>query len=214
MNINNSYKWDIFISYHRLPAIEKWLKEILIPLLELHLPSSLGREADIFCDDNIKTGNHWPNELSDALAYSKVLLPIWTVLYFHREWCLKEWLTMVNRESKLNSLSREEQFTLIKPIRLLDGNKYPIFAQNTQSLTCTNYFTTSECYKQTLEYINLEKKITDWCNNDLGQSIVTAPPCQEFWLNEEFSRNSIRALESQSEMQPIDLNTTPRLGNE
>jgi len=72
------YKYDIFISYRRLGDTRNWIETYFLPLLINHLSQELGRNPEIFIDTQIETGDSWPNVLGEAIASSKIIIPLWT----------------------------------------------------------------------------------------------------------------------------------------
>lgn len=81
------YTHDVFLSYSHDYPFGEWVKDPFLPLFQGYLTASLGREAQIFSDRDIPTGNSWPERLRNALASSRTLVGIWSPNYFISDWC-------------------------------------------------------------------------------------------------------------------------------
>jgi hypothetical protein len=81
-----------------------------------------GREPKLFVDeDNIETGDRWPDSLRDALKASRCMVCVWSPSYFQSSWCVSEWRRFLARERRLNLHSHG----LIAPLRFHDGEHFP-----------------------------------------------------------------------------------------
>src|SRR5687767_2921927 len=101
------YTHDIFISYRRNPETVAWIKDHLVPLLEMRLEQELGKIPDIFFDEELEAGGTWPVDLATELSCSKVLLSLWSASYLHSGWCALELAQMYAREQAHNCRSVE-----------------------------------------------------------------------------------------------------------
>ena len=115
-----AYIYDIFISYKRDDEINKWIKKHLEPLLALAVELELGYRPVIYRDDRLKDGGTWPLDLGNALGRSKVLIPLWTKVYFHSKWCIRELSTILEREQSTNCRTYLNPNGLIIPLILHD----------------------------------------------------------------------------------------------
>ncbi len=84
------YDDDIFISYKRYGEWTNWVRGEFYRLLHDHLGMELGREPKIFIDDQLEAGTDWPLNLALKLTTSRVLVPLFSKMYFGSTWCLKE----------------------------------------------------------------------------------------------------------------------------
>lgn len=119
------YKYDIFISYRSKCKLTPWMRSVFLPLLEEKLGPNRINGLDVWIDDRIESGDNWPESLREALATSRLLLPILTPYYFGSDWCRKELSIMLERQTKLGLCSASNLRGLIIPIRACDGDKYP-----------------------------------------------------------------------------------------
>lgn len=101
------------------------MRSDFLPLLEEKLSPHRIRGLEIWIDDRIETGANWPESIREALATSRLLLPVLTPFYFGSDWCRKELSIMLERQSKLGLCTASNLRGLIIPIRACDGEKYP-----------------------------------------------------------------------------------------
>ena len=120
-----SYQHDIFLSYQRDPETLCWIKLHLVPILKVHLRHELGRDPDIFIDDQIESGTSWPVELATNLATSRILIPLWTKTYFFSRWCSKELSNMLGREKATSRRTRDNPRGLVVPAVIHDCIELP-----------------------------------------------------------------------------------------
>ena len=120
-----SYLYDVFISYRRYGRWSEWVRERFMEIFDLYLAEELGCPPNIYIDDKIAEGNAWPHDLARALARSKVLVALWTPLYFNSRWCISELAHMHAREQQCGFRNREHPEGLIVPATLHDGDDFP-----------------------------------------------------------------------------------------
>ena len=84
-----SYRYDVFVSYGDIGRIHSGYEGFL-GKFSTYLAQELGRRPKIFIDDMIEAGHSWPHALAYALARSRVLVALWTPLYFKSPWCISE----------------------------------------------------------------------------------------------------------------------------
>ena len=117
-----SYQWDVFISYRRADPIEGWVQRILKPEIARWLHGHGGvSEPRIFLDTDARpeaSSSEWPQHLRDALATSKVIVPVLSPEYFTSRWCLAELLNMRRRE-------RDTGRRVVYAVQFSDGDFYP-----------------------------------------------------------------------------------------
>jgi hypothetical protein len=154
---------------------------------ELFLTEDLGREPKIFFDEqDILAGARWPDTLEKALGRSKILVAIWSVKYFTREWCNKECGIMYYREMMLNATRKEDPYCLLMPVRFLDGDNYPPFAKEIQHLNCEVYNKATKISRgHTNKFMALREAVKGW-TPDVKRRIQSAPDWNSQWLTKEW----------------------------
>lgn len=108
-------------------------------IFDHYLAEELGQPPRIFLDEQIEAGHVWPEELADALARSKVLVGLWTPLYFSSAWCQSELAHMYARERQCGLRSRGRRGSLIIPATLHDGEDFPTRAKKRQMVDLSAY---------------------------------------------------------------------------
>lgn len=186
-----TYQYDVFVSYPRQREHELWVHEIFIESFELYLTQDLGYPPKIFYDQSIRTGSSWPEKLKAALATSKVLVPVWSINYFYSAWCMAECAVFLHRERNLGYRTTAKPCGLIQPVRLFDGEKYPLFAQQIQSLDVTEFNLIGENYKKTEQYFGLLKLIKGWTCS-VAEAITGCPDWSEEWLGPAWLEETLR----------------------
>jgi hypothetical protein len=125
-----AYKYDIFLSYTHDEQMEEWVHKHFVPFLKPFIGNALNRPITIFVDrSGINTGDSWPLRLRQALAYSRCLLPVWTPLYFHCDWCIRECGAMLLRETRTGLRSVQKPHGLVIPVNVFDGKFFPARAR-------------------------------------------------------------------------------------
>ena len=127
------YEYDIFISYRRSDDDwVRWTQEHFVRLLRSLLHPSLGR-VRIFIDHDIEAGTAWPSRLAQALARSRLMVPILCRDYFRSEWCRMELAVMHHREQIADLRSAINPWGLIIPVIIDDGDCFPSVIRQMQS---------------------------------------------------------------------------------
>ncbi len=96
------------------------------------LEESLAQEPKIFIDYDIPEGDSWPHKLAYALGRSKVLVALWTPMYFNSKWCTSELAHMYAREQQCGFRTVKRPQGLIVPALLQDGENFPSQARAIQ----------------------------------------------------------------------------------
>jgi hypothetical protein len=135
-----TYIHDIFISYRRDPETLAWINEHFLPLLKLRVGMELGREPNVFIDDQIESGTSWPQALGTALGGSRILMPLWTGNYLSSVWCAEELSHMVIREQKAGLRTPTRPHGVIVPAFIHDGERFPAALGHMQ------YFEIQKCF--------------------------------------------------------------------
>jgi hypothetical protein len=120
-----AYEYDMFLSYSRKGEWPDWVREKLLPLLRHWLGEELGREANVFFDQELEAGQAWPHRLRMAVVRSRVVVPLWSRMYFSSDWCLREMSMMVARERHLGFGSAANPGRLVVPAAIHDGDDFP-----------------------------------------------------------------------------------------
>ena len=187
-----SYKYDVFLSYRRDCTCQTWVDEIFYPLFQSYLSEALGYEASIFKDtEAIRTGSAWQSQLKNALAYSKVLVPIFIPSYFWHEYCVREFSVLDYRQKQLGYLTNIKPEGLIVPIRLFDGEHFPDYVTGIQMLQATEYNIIGDGMKKTELYVRLQYILQKWIY-DVCTAIIKSPVWNPDWINDEWSEDPFK----------------------
>jgi hypothetical protein len=128
----SEYEHDIFISYRRMDKEWiRWTQENFLRPLRSLLRPALGN-VNIFVDDQIETGASWPAYLAQALARSRLMVPILSREYFGSDWCRLELALMHRREEIVGYRTPAESSVLILPVVIDDGVFFPPEVQEMQ----------------------------------------------------------------------------------
>jgi hypothetical protein len=119
-----AYEHHVFVSYAHGDLWTPWVRKTFVPRLKGYLELEAG-SLEIFVDDQIQTGARWESVLKRKVARSKLMLSLISAEYFHREWCRKEMALMLEREDTLGLVGHDDNYGLLIPIRLGDGDSFP-----------------------------------------------------------------------------------------
>jgi hypothetical protein len=122
--VPTDYEHHIFISYAHSSTWTPWVRQTFAPKLRAFLEIEVGR-TEIFVDDQIQTGARWAALLKRKVACSKLMMPLMSATYFQRDWCRREMALMLEREKVLGLISHDDNYGLVIPVRLGDGNMFP-----------------------------------------------------------------------------------------
>lgn len=186
-----AYEFDIFLSYKRGQQHGTWVNEILWPLLAPYIEDAVGgRDIRIFKDDReILSGSEWEKSIMKSLLNSRIMVAVLSPKYFNSEWCIREFQMFHYRQIRLGYMSEENTNGLIVPIKLNDGDYFPICVGKIQSLDCRNYFKTGEGFTKTTQYADLQDKLNAW-SHDVAHAIKNSPEWSEEWKEKEWIENS------------------------
>lgn len=155
--------------------------EKFLPLFIHWLGEELGRDALVFFDQTIlEAGTIWPNELVNALARSRVLVPLLSRQYFNSEWCKAELAHMCAREEMCLSKEKRPSRGLIVPAILHDGDDFP---RNVCAITptylqdCANVRVARDSPTEE----ELSKRIRDSLVPNVARAIRRAPDYDPNW---------------------------------
>jgi hypothetical protein len=177
-----AYEYDVFVSYRRHAEWPKWVREIFLPLFSHWLGEELGRNAQIFVDHQIETGDSWPQRLGSALGQSKVLVPLFSRQYFASGWCQRELQHMLSRERAFGFRTTEHPNGLVNPAYIHDGNDFPSQVRHIQAASLQAYSNVRLAKNSPTEE-QLSEAIRDWVPN-IVHAIGSAPECDPRWAEQ------------------------------
>lgn len=190
-----SYEYDVFVSYPHEDIHKKWLYDIFLKRFRTVLRNELLREPSLYLDTQENaTGMSWQLKMENALARSRVLLPLWSIDYFLSVYCRAESIVFFHREAQLGYRTLENNNVLVLPIGLFDGAGYPKFAKKVLYLECVDYNHVYQNYPQTEAHSELMKLI-DGFAKDVKNSIVAAPSWDAEWLTPAWLADPIKEWE-------------------
>lgn len=180
-----TYKYDIFISYMHDEQMEDWVHKHLLPFIRTFIGNALNRHAKIFVDrQGISAGDSWPLKLQQAIAHSRCLVPIWSPLYFHSEWCRRECAAMMHRETMLGFRTTTKPYGLVAPLNVFDGQYFPKKARQVQWLDCKRFWVVGDGFRKTERYIEFQDVLRTWAD-DIAMIISNAPDWQADWIKSD-----------------------------
>lgn len=118
------YEHHIFLSYARGNVWSSFVKETFLPKFEAYLELEVGPVV-VSVDYQIQAGARWDPALHRRIARSKLMLPLLSANYFHRDWCRREMALMLEREKSLGLEGRDDEYGLLIPIHLGGGPTFP-----------------------------------------------------------------------------------------
>lgn len=190
-----SYEYDVFVSYPHEEIHKKWLYDIFLTRFTTVLRNELLREPLLYVDSRENaTGMSWDLVVKNALARSRVLLPLWSIDYFLSENCRAESIVLFHREAQLGYRTLENNNVLVLPIGLFDGAGYPKFVKEMIHLECVDYNHIYQNYPQTEAHFKLIKLI-DGFARDVKNSIGAAPNWDAEWLTPPWLDDPIKRWE-------------------
>jgi hypothetical protein len=127
------YEYDIFISYrHADDDWIRWTRENFVRPLRTLMRPALGG-VRIFMDESIETGTAWPSRLAKSLARSRLMIPVLSRDYFQSHWCRLELALMLHRQQQLQLRTPSQEFGLIIPVVIDDGDCFPLDVKEMQA---------------------------------------------------------------------------------
>jgi hypothetical protein len=94
-----AYTYFVFVSYLRERRWNQWSLDFQ-ELLEGYLRDYF-KDARVFVDQSdIDEGSDWPHKLAEALACSRIIVPLLSPAYFDSQWCVHELDLMMERAKK------------------------------------------------------------------------------------------------------------------
>jgi hypothetical protein len=175
-----AYEHDVFVSFRHHAAVSEWVHEHFLPLLTRWLEAELPHECRVFIDDEIETGDAWPERLERALKHSALLIPVLSTGYFYSSWCVAEFMSMYERERLCSLRTQDNPSGLIWPLRFNEGEHFSQEAQNIQQLHVRRWAFSARAFSQSLEYVELESAVHALATS-LARALQEAPEWQADW---------------------------------
>ncbi|MEK6258363.1 MAG: toll/interleukin-1 receptor domain-containing protein [Planctomycetota bacterium] len=176
------YEYDVFLSYTRQFPFGDWVLNHFLPLLRPYLNQAVNRTAEVFVDqEEIATGDAWPERLQRALACSRCQIAVWCPSYFQSEWCRRECGVMLHRERKVGLRTLKKPGGLVVPINVFDGEHFPSATKSIQYSDCRRFFRVGEGFTKTELYVDFQSQLIPWVD-DVAAAIRRAPPWSKQWL--------------------------------
>jgi hypothetical protein len=174
------YRYDVFVSYRRHGFWTDWVRGIFVPILEHWLAEDLGRPAAVFVDEDLEQGSDWPFALRNKLALSRVLVPLFSRLYFSSNWCRAELHHMMAREVQCGLRTMLRPNGLIFPAHIHDGTDLPREAQRIQALMLQD-FSNPMMSRKSRRHEALSDCVRGW-SPQIATAVATAPAYSDSWL--------------------------------
>jgi hypothetical protein len=180
------YEYDVFVSYSHDSPFGEWVKDPFMQFLPGLLKAALNRSPKIFIDHDIQSGETWKNKLRKALGCSQCLIGIWSPNYFLSEWCKRECLVMLHRQTILDYGTVAKPGGLVVPISLHDGDEhFPQFAKDIQSAQWQEFALIGNGFKETVGFVEFQKSMVEWTKN-VATAINNAPVWDEEWSKDHW----------------------------
>jgi len=190
------YEYDIFVSYKRYGEWTNWVRGEFYNVLRDHLAMELGDDPKIFIDNQLESGTDWPSDLARKLTTSRVLVPLFSKMYFGSEWCLKEFYAARFKEDQIGLRTPQRSSGIIVPARIHDGteNDLPAHLQEccrVHAEDFTEYAITS-LRRNSPRFESFEEKVKTWVKQSVKPAIdrTAGTKPEQTWLtrisNQEF----------------------------
>jgi len=181
-----AYSHDVFVSYMHDAQMESWVHKHFLPFVSTFVGNALNRPATLFVDrTGIVTGDSWPLKLQQAIAQSRCLIPIWSPLYFHSDWCRRECAAMLYRETQTGFRTIANPRGLLAPVNVFDGQFFPAKAKQIQWLECQRFWVIGDGFSKTERYIEFQDILRSWAI-DVATVIENAPEWQAAWMDNDW----------------------------
>ena len=179
-----AYVHDVFVSYMHDAQMGSWVHDHLLPFVSTFVGNALNRPATLFVDrTGIATGDSWPLKLQQAIAQSRCLIPIWSPLYFHSEWCRRECAAMLYREAETGFRTVANPHGLVVPVNVFDGQFFPKRAKQIEWLDCQRFWVIGDGFSRTERYVEFQDVLRSWAT-EVATVIENAPAWQSAWTDD------------------------------
>ena len=154
---NGDYEYDVFVSYRRHPPVSNWVRSYFYEQFHQWLTAARPEAPRVFIDENdIDTGDAWPERLRRALLRSSFLVCVWTPGYFSSQWCTAELRTMLAREQCLALRTEEDPRGLVFPVKFNDVQYFPEYARAIQHLDFSTWNSTAPAFYNSPAFLAFE----------------------------------------------------------
>ncbi len=170
----SDYEFDVFISYRRDGNPYHWVRNHFYPRLKDCLADQLPTEPALFLDEDMEIGSVWPDRLEEALARTRILVPVFSPQYFRSRWCLAEWHSMAEREKVLGHRG------LIYPVLFSDSDNFPSFARERSWRNLKPWNKPDLVFQQTIRWIDFVDEI-EKVAIELSERISRVPKWEPDW---------------------------------
>jgi hypothetical protein len=192
--MSDGYQYDVFVSYLRNSPQKNWVLGHFLRLFKGHLEDALGRPANIFLDTvEIGPGDVWPARLKSALAHTRCLVAIWQPMYFQSIWCQRELATMLYRSRQLGYGAPDHPRSLIFPINVRDGDRFPEYARSINWLDCKEVARDCDYITKSERFLVFEDNLVKWTDK-MADAIENVPSWNGVWATEEWFDNAIKTI--------------------
>jgi MinD-like ATPase involved in chromosome partitioning or flagellar assembly len=181
------YKWDLYVSYARDPALTDYL-QVFVEELENWIGFELGVDARIFFDVSELMLERSVGRATESLYQSKLILPVLTPRYFHSQWAQEEWLVFEQRE-KVTGAS-----PLIVPVSMRGLSEFPDWAANRHMFDLSDLPLHAAAFRDKRRSLQMTERV-----QQLAKLIVPllgqVPPYDPSWPKQSQHGSSRRAAE-------------------
>ena len=190
------YEHHVFISYAHGDLWTPYVRNIFAPRLNSYLEIEVGKlqnSPPVFSDDQIQTGAYWDNVLKRKLARSTVMVCLFSAAYFQSKWCRREMALMLEREKQCGLEGHGDNYGLVIPVRLGDGDTFPELASRVQYQDFEK-FADPDMPQGTARASEFNSSIQALAKT-VAKTLMQAQPCCESW--QDFTGNGfVDLLES------------------
>jgi hypothetical protein len=178
------YEHHVFISYARGEMWTPYVKNVFLPRLNAYLENEIGFLQKgvplAFFDEQIEMGAHWDPLLKHKVACSTVMVCLFSANYFKSVWCRREMALMLEREQHCGLHGNGDNYGLVIPVRLGDGDTFPDLASRVQHRDFEDY--ADPDIEGTPRASELNKLIQALAKT-IAKTIKQANPCCPDWQN-------------------------------
>jgi hypothetical protein len=172
------YQYDVFLSYRRANQWPKFVEAIFIPMFRHWLEAEIGQSPRIFFDvDEIETGESWPQRLAMGIAFSKVMVCLWSNEYFRSPWCQAELGQMLARREVTKLKSGPLPLVLAAVIH--DGENISPYLNDIQRMPIQEY-ANPWLARDSPRAEELSERIRKFCIH-VSHALAKAPECNAAW---------------------------------
>lgn len=176
----SGYEYDIFISYSRHGTVQRWLLNHFYSKLMDCLADEIAPMPRVYVDRTMPRGQHWPSNLQRALQHSKIMLQLLAPPYFESQWCMAEWQSMLERQSRLGLASVNTPQGLICSVLYADSDNFPMAAREVSWVDFKPFANPDMAFQRSEDYVAFHWKVRDLAR-DLVALLHEVPEWQPDW---------------------------------